>query len=333
MPSTKNRSKKSFRVVRTASIAISVLNLVLASVWSGAAVQAADSNVNVQVCPSSPYPAPMVTSPEDSSTTTESSLLLSGTAVPGVVLYVYRNDTQVGFVSAGGDGSFAIGVSLVMGTNALKASSNNDCSAPAFSNIVTVTRQAVQQPPDPDPSPDPSPDDQTEEIPIVPPEPGDEADTPGTADRPKTPAKETPDASQAGKGSAPVILHPKDGARVLEPFVMLIGEAAPNTLVRIFRNGQQVAQVTSDDKGQFVVRINLDEGGNKLFVTTGKGNDVRKSKEVLVVYAPPMPGISLVKVVALAAAAITLGVFLYILLIKLGLLRIPRCLKRRSRNQ
>lgn len=270
--------------------------------------RAADSAVNVQVCPGSPYPAPSITSPTNGTNTTNSSIVMSGQATADVTVYIYRNSAQVGFVTADSGGIFSTSVSLAMGSNVLQASTNNDCSTPTFSNSVTVVRKSPPGPPSsPTPSAEPSDPPQTETE--TPP-----AESPTGNEQPgeNAPGDETPAVELPSDPAQPVITEPRTGTRVTEPFVMLKGRAAPNTPVRVLRDGEVVAQVLTNDEGWFSVRVSLHEGENHLTITTGRGQSMRTSSEAVVTYEPKA-AMSTVKWVIIAFAGVTIsGIALYI---------------------
>lgn len=248
-------------------------------------LQAANSDVSVQVCPSTPYPAPTITSPADGTTTTNSSIIMSGQATPGANVFAYRNNTQVGFVPAAGDGTYTISISLVMGANELKASTNNDCSAPAFSGTVEVTRESVPPPAD---DPEEPQEDQA----------GGEPDTelpfePEESTTPSLPASPTPEEEQQPSPNEPSedlrqprILQPKDGARFTNPDIIVTGMISPNTMVQIQLNDEIVASVLSDEEGRFTVGISLEPGANELVAIVGSGDNAQTSRTTTVFYDP-----------------------------------------------
>jgi len=279
---------------------------------------AIDSNVNVKVCYPAPNPPPTISSPADGTTTEDSSVLMTGQALPGVTVYAHRNSVQVGFVTSGGDGSFVISISLDMGTNVLKASTNDDCDDPAFSSPVSVEREAATPPPGPDDGIDSDeepvtvPDDTATQPPIETPPAGQpDEKKPGTGKR--------PDA-----GSRPVILEPRHGARVPDPDIRVVGLASAHTTVRLLQNGRIVAEVLTDAEGRFTVGITLQPGENRLVATTGQGANTRSSETVVVTYQPagvrkPAPS----WIVPVAFAGIGITVTLYILFAKLGFFTDP----------
>jgi len=191
---------------------------------------------------------------------------------------VYRNDIQVGFVTAGGDGVFAIGISLEVGINSLKASTGGDCHPPAYSNVVTVEREAASTPPGPEPTPGLDQDGYTPPPPNQP--GGGGTSDPGASGQPGP--SDTPKEQPPAPAGAPVILQPRNGVRVRQPFVLLVGQTSPRTTVRILRNDQVVAETLSDDQGKFTVRVPLEPGVNRLMIAAGP----LFSETVIVTYEP-----------------------------------------------
>lgn len=283
MPNAKKNSLSSF--VKRVGYLFAALWLA-AFCWSPHLL-AADTNVNVnvKVCYPTPHPPPTIASPSDGTTTEDSSILLTGEATPNVPVYAYRNDSQVGFVTTGSDGIYAISISLVMGSNALKASTNNDCHTPSFSSTVTVERQVVEPPPSPGPEPTPeTPSEPSEEPSQTDEQQPPDADAPG--DQPER--KKSPREQPPGKARAPIILQPQDGTVVHEPFVLVVGEASPLTEIQILRGGHAMAGVLSDDEGRFMARIPLKEGANHLVAAVGE----LFSETVIVTYEPSQPAIN-----------------------------------------
>lgn len=277
MPTVK-RLKGSFSFIKGKWTAIFVLVwFVVLSLGCPTNLLAADTNVNVRVCPSTSYPPPTISSPADGTKTQQSSILMSGEATPNVIVYAYRNDVQTGFVTSGIDGTFAISISLDMGTNVLKASTNNECSAPSFSGSVTVEREAVVVPPGP------TDGDEDGGEPVGLPGGPQPIGIPPTVGQP---SQGEPTADQPSEAPHPVIREPRQGTRATQPFILVVGEASPFTLVRILRNGQVVAEVFTDSKGRFTVGVPLELGENRLVAVTGQGSEERFSEEVRVTYQP-----------------------------------------------
>lgn len=241
----------------------------------------ANTDVNVSVCGASPVPPPQINEPTDGSTY-DTSVLMRGTAAPNEQVYAYRNGVQVGFVFAGPDGQFGISVSLDMGNNVLSASTNNVCGAPAFSDTVTVERKAPPPPVIPSSPGDTDPDNgpTADEI------PGSDS----AAQPPTTPSGSAGSDPSAGSGTeqptTPVITDPARDVEVSESFLIVSGTAAPGTKVTIWRNDDRLAEVTSDARGRFRAGITLQQGSNRLMVTTGSGDSLRQSKVVVVTYHP-----------------------------------------------
>lgn len=277
MLSGKRNNKHFYRLKRTSFLLVALCAAV--ACWSPQLL-AADSNVNVKVCYPVPDPAPTITGPADGTKTQDASILMSGQATPNVPVYAYRNDVQVGFVTAGGDGVFAIGIGLDVGTNSLKASTNNDCHPPAYSSVVTVERGVTSVPIDPVPG-----SEQNGGTPITPNQSEDEAPPTDVTPAGQPATQPSPKEQPLAQAVAPAILRPRNGVRVREPFVIVIGETTPNTVVRILRNDQLLAEVLSDDEGRFTARIPLEPGPNRLMVAVGP----LFSETTIVTYDPLKP--------------------------------------------
>lgn len=233
---------------------------------------------------------------------------MSGDATPDITVYAYRNDVQVGYVTAAGDGTYTMSVSLNVGTNELKASTNNSCTAPTFSETITVERQAPEPPPEPSPGEDPG-GEQAPEEPIIGPDGSPILEYPGGTGKKRVPGTGAGDPSISR--IRPVILEPEQGLTVTEPTVVVRGKASANTRVRILRNNLVLAEILSDDEGNFTAGITLGQGENRLVATTGQGKQTLYSDTVVVTYRPPRPGLLdflPITPATLAAAGGTIGI-------------------------
>ncbi len=257
------------------SICLAVLLCLLNFVFP-ARLNAANTTVGVQVC-NTFVGAPTLTSPSSNATTQSSSVILSGVGTPSTLIYAFRNSTQVGYVTSAGDGSYSISVALVVGANSLHTAVLDECSEYVDSSSVTITRQAV------------------------PPTDGDDntADSGGDTSSSGDNGQSTSGGQiSAGSGSKltvekgpsyrPLIGFPNDSDKFNRRNILVSGVANPSTRVRIYLNGLVVAEVISDDLGQFSASVYLQDGENKLFVSTGSGKNLRKSSVITVYYQPDL---------------------------------------------
>jgi hypothetical protein len=285
--SSVKKPNSQFSFVAKLSIAVfAAMWLAALSLWPPSGLLAANTNVNVQVCPSAPYPAPTITEPANGTKTKSSSILMKGQATPGATVYAYRNNVQVGFVAAGGDGTFTISVSLSLGSNVLKASTNNECTGPTFSGSVTVERKAAASPPAAQPG-------GNEAAPAEVPGESDGQQPTGTPTATDQPNQKEPDSRQPSAAGRPVILEPRNGTHVTDSSILVVGEASANARVRILRNKQVVAEVLSDARGHFTAGITLEPGNNRLTAVIGQGANALSSEEVVVIYEPVQAGASM----------------------------------------
>lgn len=309
---------------RRARRIVLIPGLVLAAVlvvssWTLPA-RAANTNVNVQVCPSTPYPPPVINSPADGTSTTASSIAMTGQATPNATVYAYRNDIQVGFVSSGNDGNFAISISLVMGLNELKASTNNECSAPTFSNTVTVERREPhtpgEDPDDPPTFPPIQPDEEDEQLPGLSEDEDDRAADEDEEDREDGAPSDEPEADPY----RPSITRPRNGDRFTNPDIIIRGRTASNLMVRVFVNNQAVAGVLSDDEGRFMVNVTLIPGANQLVARVAQDDKAQSSDPIVVFYDQPSyrdaPVLRAAVATTTAVAAIATGLAVYSMFVR-----------------
>lgn len=234
-------------------------------------LSATDSTIGVQVC-NTFVGAPTLTSPSSNATTQNSSVILSGVGTPSTLIYAFRNSTQVGYVTSAGDGSYSISVALVIGANSLHTAVLDECSEYVDSSSVTITRQAV-------PTIDNT--DSTDS----------DSDSGSTSDSDQSISggqisseNGTELTVEKGPRYKPLIGFPNDGDKFNRRNILVSGVANPLTRVRIYLNGLVVAEVISDDLGQFSASVYLQDGENKLFVSTGSGKNIRKSSVITVYY-------------------------------------------------
>lgn len=240
-----------------------------------------NTNINVSVCYPTVYPAPTISSPEDGAKTTESTILVMGEATPNISVFVFNNGMQVAKVIADEGGIYVVSVGLQVGNNSIRASTNNDCHPPEYSDTVNVERKTPVAPPIvPAPGsgqPQTENPDETGE-PVIPP--------PLTLPPVEMPVgTDTPTGKPRSSGW-PVILSPIGEVRVTEPSVLIVGYAEPGTKVKIIRGEDTVAEVTAGSDGRFAARIPLKSGLNKIYVQIGSGGNLKKSNPVLVTYEP-----------------------------------------------
>lgn len=92
----------------------------------------------IQVSHAGP-PAPVITRPANGTSTRESSIVVSGTALAGSTVQVLRGGVAAAEVAAGTAGTFSTQVELVPGANVLSATATNQYGTSAASAPVTVT--------------------------------------------------------------------------------------------------------------------------------------------------------------------------------------------------
>lgn len=248
---------------------ILVVVLVLVAMVFPARLLAADTTIGVQVCNTVVAP-PSVTNPAADAATADSSIIVSGTGPASTTIYHFRNSAQVGFVTSAGDGSYSLSVPLVVGANVLHTSVLDECNEFVDSPAVTITRTAVP----------------ADSIPGVPTTTPGSSDSGQTTTTPAVTAPPTPVADTAGL-ITPVIHTPKHLDKLSSENIVVTGQAGRLTTVKILLNGKAVAEVLTDDQGRFSVSLSLVEGENHLVVSSGDGDSLRKSTDVVVYYQPP----------------------------------------------
>lgn len=297
MGNARKRNKKTLSIYKlVAGLGLLLLVLFLSTFGFLGSLKAASTDINIKVC----YPpiAPTINSPQDNTQTTNSSIILSGSASANKVVYAYRNSAQVGFVTSSNDGSFSISISLSQGSNELYVSTKNECNETASSGSVTVQRQAINPPPA-----------------NIPPASG--TSSPSTS---KNPASRPPSAKTELPGphesniKRPVILEPKNGTRVTRPTILVKGVATPLTKVRLLLNNRQVAEVLSNDKGEFIVSVNLKRGENILIASIDEASGALFSTPVLVSYEPGL--LTTAKSSPILLTMVIIGILIILMLVE-----------------
>lgn len=258
-----------FAAVRAAGVGFALL---AQNFWA----LGATSTINLTVC--SLPSAPTIVSPTDGTSTADNAVVVTGIAEANSNVFIYRNGAENASTTASGDGSYSVSIPLVTGNNAIYAQARNNCGGGANSATVNVTRTSS----DPEPPP---------------PDGGGEDSTGGgttggstggsTTTETETEGEVTPTAEEEEPSLDFLqILEPKDGYETSNPAVWLRGLAEAGVRVKIFRDNNQVASVTTDDEGEFALSVSLQSGANviKVSYTTSEGESV--SKSITVHYQP-----------------------------------------------
>lgn len=220
-------------------------------------VAAASSSVSVQVCDAATTLA--VISPADGTSTNNQSIVVSGYGPGNTAIAIYRNDSQMGTVTSGGDGSYSITTPLVNGSNLLYSRTTNTCDYTTQSNSITVYRQPKKAPQTTAPT--------HQNVSL----------TDATQPAPSTVTKTV---------QQPTIFEPKDGTETTSPTVFVRGAAEPGSRVSLLRNEQKVAEIMVDEEGQYAVSISLFTGQNTLQASVLSDQSEIKSSPIRIRYTP-----------------------------------------------
>jgi hypothetical protein len=178
--------------------------------------------------------APVIEQPADNTQTQLLQIEMSGHADADSLVSLRRNGTEVATVTADSTGAFSVLVDLLLGSNSFTATATNPAGTGPISAAVTVTR--VNPPP-------PLP-------PVIPGQP--------------------PVSPRPGQApTAPLIVTPSNGEVTSAETSVVEGRAEAESVVRIYRNGQQVARVLTGPTGIFSARIPLVTGDNRLAAIAG----------------------------------------------------------------
>lgn len=292
---------------------------------------AASSDINVKVC-HAPI-APVITSPSNG-TTDQSTAVINGTAPNNAVVYVTRNGTETGFVTAASNGTYTVSTPLIEGNNTLQTSTRNDCSQSALSNSVNLvyTTSPITTPPPTSTPPQPSsqPASQASNLQNS----GQTALQGGSTATPGSPipssALEPTSNPVTQTNSAiqiPTISAPSDGSTTKQSQILVEGRVQPFSVVKLFVNGKQVAQTVSRN-GYFTMSAPLKPGINRIEITAIYESKEIKSQPIFVTYDDTKPSTATdyrIKLIIFIIMALTL--------IGAGLVIIKRRKKRKMSEQ
>jgi hypothetical protein len=239
--------------------------------WQLFGLFAASRNISVEVC--SPHDNVTIISPEDGTTKGKKSIMVGGYATADAVVSAYRNNSAAGTVTSSSDGSYSLSVPLEFGDNFIYTRTTNPCGQNTDSAPVTVHRPAP-------------PKEKARNKPLR----TTEHTQDSTADPEASPAQSDipPDDTEPldQQSLQPVITKPADGLVTASPIVLLKGLAALDVLVTITRNNEQVAEVLTDEKGEFAVSVPLVAGKNVITVAYSQPKDNAQSASIEVTYRP-----------------------------------------------
>lgn len=250
-----------------------VFPIVFALITQNTFLVAATSTIQVSVC--SLPSAPTILSPADGTTTTESSIDVSGIAEASSTVHIVRNTQEVASVTVSAGGSYSASASLVLGSNSLHAYVSNPCGNSANSDTITVTRN---QPPSQPPSSGGG---------------GSSTGGSGTTSSPGTTTSgdgtgslgptTTPETTQPS-------LHlssPPDGTITSNPVVIVKGETSADIKVTMYRGEKQMATILSDDAGFFSISVPLEPGNNDIYARLNFEDNEIESNHLNITYQPP----------------------------------------------
>lgn len=258
-----------WRHLKNSSIAV-LASLVVSSGMASAAL--AITTVQSQVCED--FAAPAIVSPNDGTQTKEDTVMIEGTGEPGKTVAIMKGNVTVGAGTIASDGSFGFTVPLTRGNNTFVARETNECGTAKESSSITINA----------------------DLPLPPvTEPTDTGgETVNGNDQPAAVTPDKPGIDSLGKPfpakpntsgfEKPKITSLRDGTTVYLDTLLIEGEAYPGSLVTVYVNGVSQAQMTSSGKGNFRIRIVLQEGVNTIKIRSTLGKNTAVSDEIKVTY-------------------------------------------------
>ena len=237
-------------------------------------VYAATTNIQANICDQ--FLGPTISSPADDATIQASSVIVTGTGEPGMIVTIRINGQSAGSSTVLPDGSYALAVSLFENSNTITAREVNTCDTVKDSTAVVVNHP-VDHP--------------------VPPSNGGSSEEPSSP----LPLPSLPKPSSTLKAYynmndlyikdiklpsyfRPTIESPVNGNTTNNSSIWVAGSAIPGGVVTIYVNNQVAARVVASSIGKYYALVGLLSGENHIRVMSELGGQSAVSDAVHVTY-------------------------------------------------
>lgn len=237
---------------------------------------AIDATIQTRICDQ--FVGPDIASPVSGMETGDTSLVISGSGEPGLAVSIDDNGANVAVATVAPDGSFALQVPLVDGSNVLVAREINECDTIKQSQAVMVSKTVANQTPPSEPQQPLSVQSSISEL-----SPENLPDQVGVSIM----------ATVTSLGfQKPTITYPYQDGRFIDPRVWVTGRAHAGSVVSIYVNGINAGNVIASDKGVYGQQVGLVSRGNTIQVKSLLADRSSVSDKINVAYVKQEPALA-----------------------------------------